>query len=304
MLTSLAAFEGMGLFDALAVQELCRLQNLNKSFAGLVGSAYLQWQTTAKRALHGFELSPVLFRSDVLPQFLKLMPSLLEQASARQASCKQEKAQSLPLVRLECLEEAQKLQQRLCTASKQAREHMLGDGRFAKVLITHLRVPAATEAIVACGAPLVIHDVPPAAFKTGGEDSAGTLQTAVSFRLHLARRQGKLLVALRDDAASPLTDNQEGDASIGRQGEFMLDLSSVDPSGLLLHCRSVRMWLNGPFVEARGICSFPSRPADATRGAGSHLCVLCLRDSSGTLKNCSVRRLEALQIDNSNWFRS
>lgn len=251
--------------------------------AALEGSA--AWWEAACRALPDFEVPEELFEAPSRVEALRLLPPLL---GARVAAGLREPLGSL--------EQARKLSKQLAAAQKTARAHAAKGGTVAQALLARLAFPENVEAAL-------VRDL-------GGEDAAAlplSFGTPIDcpgtkrpVAIHLALRNGTLLLGARDDGAASAEVPMGGPDFFlqpERPGEesLTIDVTSAS-SALLLHYRGVGVLVNGTWESAAsGMLTFSKGRKSAARAlAEGILCVLAVRDG---LPEVSARLAQTLHLD-------
>mmetsp|Transcript_89736 Transcript_89736/g.159504 ORF Transcript_89736/g.159504 Transcript_89736/m.159504 type:complete len:278 (-) Transcript_89736:66-899(-) len=272
----LCAPEGLGLFDALNLQELWKLQLVSKSLRGSIRKSPLQWSTVTSQAMLGISISPSLFVSSS-EEVIDALPSLAEAA----------RKSSLPGTRITSLSEMRRLMQRLSTLSKVSEEHLAQGNEWAEVSLAEFTL-----------APPSVTAAPINAY-------TGPDKQQLPLHMNIAHLGGRLLLQLSttaDEKAPPTTleslrkEIAKSRFSYGQ--EVIVDLLSSGTTKQLVHCRNVLTRIDGPWVEASGICTL--LPGDASK----MLFAICLRDFNTPRVLLRDRGFEALQIDSVGWHSS
>ncbi|CAJ1351572.1 unnamed protein product [Effrenium voratum] len=276
MLASLQAFEGIGIFAGLTLQDLCKLQTVSSEVKGHLHMQGFAWKAAASRALPFLDLSAELFREANLRQCLQALPLFLKPTAAEHSIAVLCASKST----VEMLDRKQQLKTpaevknlaeelQLALASLRRRP-------FAKVFLSQMEWADGRSFIMLPSC------------KMGQVFATLRLQ----FRLGQAQAvrvgEGKLMLALTCRAA------RESEAP----PEMLLDFSGSNAAGLSLRFRGVRLRVNGPWKFAT---TLPARHATQTEAKqqGPMSCVMCLRDTHGP--PATTKSLQALNIDHLAW---
>lgn len=278
----------LGLSDCLDLAEACRLQAAHRRCREELQGA---WPGLLRRALPRFELPPELLRPGLRPRLLAALPPLLQAEVAEGQN-----------VKLQTLEQAERLARLLSSARESTAAHAARGGTMAHTLLAHLRFPheglgpALEKQLLA--KPLV--EEQEASLCLGEPIACKTLTNGAALHVHVAVQGGSLLMGMRDDDTpsdeivqfDPFMWNTE----VAEGGPVLtLDIASLSPA-LVVHYRGVGVQVNGTWESTfSGILSVKEGLSDAAHALTEGvLCILSVRDG---VPQPSRRLIDSLNVD-------
>ncbi|CAJ1387970.1 unnamed protein product [Effrenium voratum] len=308
----LAGQDGITVADCLCATSLVRLAATNKElYDDLTQHRQRMWHKAVSVALPRFDLSEDLFER---PQkFLTYLKGF-----AKAIALGGEDWSGKATLRLRSLNDSRKLFERLKGAHQVACKHLSTGGSFAKVFLSPLVLPELSSKVrfwmeesdeEGLNQDLVYGqeiEVPaseaPQYAETGRKArSRDTISQARPMRLHFARLNHQLLMAVRDDMAPadiislPFPDWRPRPLGAMR---VTVDVSIADMQHQLFHFKGITMTVNGPWVDCCGLYAAASGrdtfAPDATAKAA--LCIICLRDDGVERADVPVETFTAAKL--------